>query len=62
MSGLTLAVQKSWKNMGMMASIVDCGRSWEWGCRGRLVLGFKPRHVSHDEKNHMALTVENYEA
>ena len=27
----------------MLASVTDCRRSWKWGCRGRLALGFKPR-------------------
>ena len=31
----------------MLAGVTDCRRSWKWGCRGRLVLGFKPRHGSH---------------
>ena len=68
--GLTMAAQKSWKNMGMLASVADCGRSQKWGCRGRLALGFKPRGGSHDknhhtafaEKNHMALAGENLSA
>ena len=25
----------------MLAGVTDCGRSQKWGCRGRLVLGFK---------------------
>ena len=39
----------------MLAGIADCGRSWKWGCRGRLVLGFKPRRSSHARGNHMPL-------
>ena len=35
------------KNMGMLVGATDCRRSWTWGCRGRWVLGFKPRHGSH---------------
>ena len=27
----------------MLAGVTDCRRSWKWGCRGRLALGFKPR-------------------
>ena len=27
----------------MLAGVTDCRRSWKWGCRGRLVLGFKTR-------------------
>ena len=38
---------ESWKNTRMLAGVIDCGRSWKWGCRGRLVLGFKPRSGSH---------------
>ena len=34
----------------MLADIADCGRSQKWGCRGRLALGFKPRHGSHARK------------
>ena len=33
--------------MGMLAGVTDCRRSQKWGCRGRLVLGFKPRQGSH---------------
>ena len=43
---LTLAAQQSWKNPGMLACVTDCRRSWKWGCLGRLVLEFKPRHSS----------------
>ena len=32
---------------GMLAGVTDCRRSQKWGYRGRLVLGFKPRHGSH---------------
>ena len=32
---------------GMLAGVTDYRRSWKWGCRGRLALGFKPRHGSH---------------
>ena len=46
-AGLTMVAQKSWKNMGMLADVAKCGRSRKWGCRGRLVLGFKPRRGSH---------------
>ena len=45
--GLTMAAQKSWKNMGLLAGVANCGRSQKWGCRERLALGFKPRHGSH---------------
>ena len=31
----------------MLAGVTDCRRSWKWSCRGRLVLGFKPRPSSH---------------
>ena len=31
----------------MLAGVTDCRRSWKWGCRGRLVLGFKPRRGNH---------------
>ena len=31
----------------MLAGVTDCRRSWKWGCRGRLALGFKHRHGSH---------------
>ena len=53
--GLTMAAQKSWKNMGMLAGVANCGRSRKWGRRGRLVLGFKPRCGSHDKHHHAAL-------
>ena len=43
---LTMAAQKNWKNMGMLASVADCGRSRKWGCRRRLVLGFKPGNAT----------------
>ena len=33
--------------MGMLAGVTDFRRSQKWGCRGRLALGFKPRHGSH---------------
>ena len=33
--------------MGMLAGVTDCRRSWKWGCRGRLELGFNPRLGSH---------------
>ena len=51
----------------MLAGVTDCRRSRKWGCRGRLALGFKPRHrqpyqrEDHEvlgekgEKNHVAL-------
>ena len=35
------------KNVGMLAGVTDFRRSQKWGCRGRLALGFKPRHGSH---------------
>ena len=44
---LTMAAQKSWKNMGILAGVADCGRSRKWGCRGRFAPGFKPRRGSH---------------
>ena len=34
----------------MLAGVTDCGRSEKWGCRGRLVLGFKPRCDSHTQE------------
>ena len=39
----------------MLAGVTDCGRGWKWGCRGRLVLGFKPRLSSHGRGDHAAL-------
>ena len=30
----------------MLAGVTDCSRSQKWGCRGKLALGFKPRHGS----------------
>ena len=30
----------------MLAGVTDCRKSWKWGGRGRLALGFKPRHGS----------------
>ena len=60
--GLTMAAQNSWKNTGLLASVASCGRSQKWGCRGILVLGFKPRHGSHDRKNHVALAEKNHVA
>ena len=45
--GFTMAAKKGWKNTVMLAGVTDCGRSQKWGCRGRLVLGYKPRHGSH---------------
>ena len=33
----------------MLAGVTDCRRGRKWGCRGRLALGFKPRHSSHRE-------------
>ena len=44
---LTMAAQYSWKNTGMLAGVTDCRRSLKWGCRGRLVLGFKLRWDRH---------------
>ena len=35
--------------MGILASVTDC-RSQKWGCRGRLVMGFKLRSSSHTEE------------
>ena len=34
----------------MLAGVTDCRRSRKWGCRGRLALGFKPRHGSHTRR------------
>ena len=31
----------------MLAAVANCGRSRKWCGRGRLALGFKPRHSSH---------------
>ena len=39
----------------MLAGVTDCRRSWKWGCRGRLALGFKPGHSSHTREDHAAL-------
>ena len=42
-----------------------CSQLWEeseWGCRGRLALGFKPRCGSHDKNHHVALAERNHEA
>ena len=36
--------------MGILAGVADCGRSWKWGCRRKLALGFKPRHGSHTQE------------
>ena len=52
---LTMTAQKSWKNMGVLAGVADCEKSWKWGCRGRLAPGFKPRHSSHAGWNQEAL-------
>ena len=38
----------------MLAGVTDC-RSWKWGCKGKLALGFKPRHGSQARGNHVAL-------
>ena len=38
----------------MLAGVTDC-RSWKWGCKGKLALGFKPRHGSHDGSHQAAL-------
>ena len=46
----------------MLASVAKCGKSWKWGCRGRLALGFKPRCGSCDKKNHMALAGNHHAA
>ena len=59
--GLTMA-QKSWENMGMLASVANCGRSRKWGYRGRLALGFKPRQGGHDKYHHAALAEEDHAA
>ena len=48
--------QESWENTGMLAGVTDYGRSQKCGCRGRLVLGFKPRCSSHVGQSHAALT------
>ena len=34
----------------MLAGVTDGRRSQKWGCRGRLALGFKPRHGSHTQE------------
>ena len=34
----------------MLAGVTDCRRSQKWGCRGGLVLGFKPSHSSHTQE------------
>ena len=41
---------KNLENTGMLVGVANCGRSWKWGCRGKLALGFKPRHGSHVKK------------
>ena len=33
----------------MLAGVTDC-RSWKWGCKGKLALGFKPRRGSHAKR------------
>ena len=53
--GLTMAAKKGRKNMRMLAGVTDCGRSRKWGYRGRLALGFKPRHSSHRKEDHAVL-------
>ena len=35
------------EELGMLAGVTDGRRSRKWGCRGRLAMGFKPRHSSH---------------
>ena len=35
--------------------MTDCRRSRNWGCRGRLALGFKPRHGSLEREDHAVL-------
>ena len=35
------------EEQGMLAGVTDCRRSWKWGCRGRLALGFKLGCGSH---------------
>ena len=42
----------------MLLSVVSCGRSQKWGCRGTLALGFKLLHGSHDKNHHAALAEE----
>ena len=39
----------------MLAGVTDCRRSQKWGCRGRLALGFKPRHGSLEREDHVVL-------
>ena len=39
----------------MLAGVTDCRRGRKWGCRGRLALGFKPRHGSHMREDHAVL-------
>ena len=34
----------------MLAGVTDYRRSQKWGCKGRWVLGFKPRLSSHIER------------
>ena len=53
--GLTMAAQKNWKNMGMLAGVAYCRRSWKWGYRGRLPPGFKFRHGNLASRNHTVL-------
>ena len=52
---LTIAARSSWKNTGMLAGVSDCRRSRKWGCRGRWVLGFKPRLGSHRREDYEVL-------
>ena len=39
----------------MLAGVTDCRRSWKWGCRGRLALGFKPGVATVPGEDHAAL-------
>ena len=53
--GLTMAAQKSWKNMGLRAGVADCGKSWKWGYRGRVALGLNPDMAAMQGCDHTAL-------
>ena len=39
----------------MLAGVTDGRRSQKWGCRGKLALGFKPRHGSQRKEDHTVL-------
>ena len=41
--------------IGNAGGVTDCRRSRKWSCRGRLVLGFKPRRPGHTREDHVTL-------